>query len=151
VKLAVSLSTLIALPNEISAQFAQDSLSWTLKVIADESDHLPWSLGGKEEADFCTETLYRAFGLLSGIHSGNVPNDKRAEDSELAGKFSNNAFWAQMHLSCLLYAIRARCAPTKDVLDELLIGMRYSVMAYAYIRQGVELREPEDMADLSLM
>jgi hypothetical protein len=50
-----------------------------------------------------------------------------------------------------MYAIAIkRITPTKEVLREVLAGMRSSVMAYSHIRQGVGLREQEDISDLSM-
>jgi hypothetical protein len=119
------------------------------ETLAKSSDCLPWPVGGREEVDFCVETLYRAFNLLPEVQSVSAPIQKRIVDAELASKFFTDVFLALMHLSCLMYAVARRLQPSADVLREVITGMRSSVMAYSHIRQGVGLREQEDISDLS--
>jgi hypothetical protein len=93
------------------------------------------------EAIFCLSTLKRAYRVLSQIDiEAPVSEELRRKDFELASQFNAAAIWAQLHTECLLFAIKKRTGLNQEVLTEVLVGMRSSVMAYSYVRQGLELR-----------
>jgi hypothetical protein len=94
-----------------------------------------------QECIFNIETLGRAYRLVGLItERGEVSSGKKGEDQELASRFSAAAIWSQLHLDCLRYAITHEIVVPKDVLSEFIEGLRLSVMAYSYARQGIELR-----------
>jgi len=93
------------------------------------------------EAIFCLSTLKRAYRVLSQLDiEAPVSEELRRKDCELASQFNAAAIWAQLHTECLLFAIKKRTGLNQEVLTEVLVGMRFSVMAYSYVRQGFELR-----------
>jgi hypothetical protein len=93
------------------------------------------------EAIFCLSTLKRAYRVLSQIDiEAPASEELRRKDFELASQFNAAAIWAQLHTECLLFAIKKRTGLNQEVLTEVLVGMRSSVMAYSYVRQGLELR-----------
>ena len=61
-------------------------------------------------------------------------------DNELAHKYGTSSIWAFMHLQCLDLSIRLQKAIDQEILSELLGGLRQSVMAYAYVRSALDLR-----------
>ena len=67
------------------------------------------------------------------------PNDI-VQDYELAQKAGTAAIWAFMHLQSLDLSIRRQKAVSQDILNQLLGGLRQSVMVYAYIRSALDLR-----------
>jgi hypothetical protein len=93
------------------------------------------------EAIFCLDTLRRAYRLVDVIHhSGPIAESLLAADRECATSFNGSALWSQIHIDCLRVALSEQNPLNGDVLDEILQGSRLSVMAYSYVRQGVELR-----------
>lgn len=92
------------------------------------------------EVIFCLTTLKRAYRLVSQIGDTEAPEEFQKKDRKLASDFDGSALWAQLHAECLRFAIRRRIGLNEQVLAEILEGMRASVMAYSYVRQGVELR-----------
>jgi hypothetical protein len=111
---------------------------------------LSWPEGGADEAIFCIETLERAQWLVSEIVQKPLSDDSRGdEDKELAREYGISAFWSQMHIDCLVAVLLRRilALPSAEVLDEIVRGMRLSVMSYASARQGYELRYHLTTAD----
>jgi hypothetical protein len=92
------------------------------------------------EVIFCVTTLKRAYRLASQIGDKKAPEEFQEKDHKLASNFNSNTLWAQLHTECLRFAIRRRTGLNEEVLVEVLDGMRASVMAYSYVRQGLELR-----------
>ena len=94
-----------------------------------------------QESIFNIETLGRAYRLVHTIcERGDIGQDKKEQDRKLAVNFSTSAIWSQLHLDCLRYAITHSIALPQDILSEIIEGLRLSVMAYSYARQGIELR-----------
>jgi hypothetical protein len=124
----------------------------TTKVQEDEV--LPWVESGKSEAIFSVETLARAVWLASEIIGMPSPEDDphKKKDREFAAKYGLSAFWSQFHVDCLTAALFRRVGPpSAAILDEILEGMRLSVMAYAAAREGYDIRsvhpQPENYPD----
>jgi hypothetical protein len=92
------------------------------------------------EVIFCVTTLKRAYKLVSRIDEINVPLELKEKDNKLASEFNIYTVCAQLHTDCLRFALGRRIGLNEEVLEELLEGMRASVMAYSYVRQGLELR-----------
>ena|ERR1035437_8861810 len=139
---------LMAAITEIAAEVA-DLPDYQSDWVADltkkvEEDHiLPWLTDGRIEAIFNIETLGRAVWLASEIISLPTPADdpQKKKDREYAAKYGLSAFWSQLHLDCLTAALFNHVGPpSADILDEILEGMRLSVMAYAAARQGYDIR-----------
>jgi hypothetical protein len=99
------------------------------------------------EAIFCLDTLRRAHRLVSEVHSRGVviAPEFKEKDHELSSNFTWSALWAHLHLDCVrLIVTQARAGMEKEVLESIVDGARASVMAYSFVRQGVELRARQD-------
>jgi hypothetical protein len=108
--------------------------------------------GDLEEAKFCVDTLRRSFRLLGVIHKhGEVAPDAPEVDRSLALKFNATAVYSEFHLNCLLFGLQHCETMDAGILGAMLEGMRSSVMAYSYVRQGVALRQaPQQQASLRM-
>jgi hypothetical protein len=90
---------------------------------------------------FCVSTLKRAYRLVGVVHArGDAAEERRESDRKLATQFNASALLAQMHLDCLRLIITRRTGVSEGVLEEILLGMRSAVRAYAYVRGAVEIR-----------
>jgi len=98
------------------------------------------------ETVFCLDTLRRASRLVCELHSrGAAPTDWKDKDQELSANFTAAALWAQLHLDCIrLVVTKSKDGVEQDVLDEIMAGARTAVMAYSYVRQGLELRTKQE-------
>lgn len=98
------------------------------------------------ETVFCLDTLRRSARLVSELHArGAAPADSKDKDLELSGNFTAAAIWAQLHLDCIrLIVTKSTGGIEQDVLDEMTAGARAAVMAYSYVRQGLELRTRQE-------
>lgn len=76
-----------------------------------------------------------------------LSTDKEEEDTSLALKFATYAVWARFHVDCLAKSMRSEKPIYPEVTEVINDGLRAAVNAYAWIRQGVDLRnatpEPE--------
>jgi hypothetical protein len=98
-----------------------------------------------DEAAFCLSTLKRAYRLVHVIHArGSAPESSREVDRKLAIQFNAAALFAQLNVDCLRLIVTRRTGVTEEVLQEILLGMRSALMAYACVRGGVEMRTPRD-------
>jgi len=105
------------------------------------------------ESIFCIETLRRAYKLVDVLYSrGSVAEAVREADHKLAHKFNTSTLWAQINLDCLRLIITEEAGIDAEILQEILQGSRFSVMAYAYVREGIELRTKREpfLADATL-
>jgi hypothetical protein len=98
------------------------------------------------ETVFCLDTLRRSARLIEELHSrGAAPAESKDKDQELSANFTAAALWAQLHLDCIrLVVTKSRDGIEPDVLDEMMAGARTAVMAYSYVRQGLELRTKQE-------
>jgi hypothetical protein len=98
------------------------------------------------ETIFCLNTLRRAARLVGELHSlGDLPAERKEKDEELAISFNASVLWAQFHLDCIrIFVKKSVDGIEQDVLDEMVGGARMAVMAYSYVRQGVELRTEQE-------
>ena len=119
---------------------AQDSLR-SFKDRFNESGMEYLGAEASKEAIFCLATLMRVYRLVPDIRSKTPSSRRSKQDRELGEKFNMTLLWAHIHLDCLGLALEKRLQLAPDVLGEILDGMRKSVMAYSYLRQGLQLRE----------
>ena len=93
------------------------------------------------EATFSLQTLGRAYRIVDLINAkGEAQHWQKKVDIELATKFSSVAIFSQLHLECLRFTISQKTALQDGIVEDILEGARFSVMAYSYARQGLELR-----------
>jgi hypothetical protein len=97
------------------------------------------------EAVFCLDTLRRAYRQVRKIDIlGEAPDGSKTADQELAAKFNFATIFTQLHLDCLRIILQEKKPQSQEIMDELIVGLRSSVMAYSYVRQGVELRRKQE-------
>lgn len=137
---------LMALNNVVLAKLEVDS-SFLIEASFDKLKEDFTSKGpsyfGNEacgEVLFSISTLRSANRWIPHLNSAR-PNDKHRErDAELAREFFSAATWSEFHLSCLELALRRNEPVNQEVFQELLEGLRLSVMAYGYVREALDLR-----------
>lgn len=142
VHLSYILANTFSLPEGTTVR--QAVIQQSIKNVERVIESLGTSLVGPEvvrEAIFSIETLGRAYKLVNLIHArGGVRSDQKEKDKELGVNFSSAAIWAQLHLDCLRFIVTHKIVTGKEIQEEILEGMRFSVMAYSFARQGLELR-----------
>jgi len=142
VKLSVALGNVVLakldvaeLPGIIRASF--DALEGELAAKA------PSYFGDDtcREIMFSVSTLKSASRWLPKLVAVKVSEDRTAQDMELAQSFTTASVWSHFHLEAIRASLRKSQSIAPDVLQELLEGLRFSVMAYAYARQALDLRD----------
>ncbi len=108
------------------------------KFCAEENSYL--GTDEKREIMFSLATLKKSFRLLPELLSRSVPPEVEEEDKKLAGTFAAYVLLFQFHLQCLKVATASKESLNPEVLEEIIDGLRGSVMAYTCIRQALELR-----------
>lgn len=93
-----------------------------------------------QEIMFSVSTLKSAYRWLPHVASTEVAEGARQQDMELARNVNNASLWANFHLFALRSALHKNLIVIPEVLQELLTGLRMSVMVYAYVRQALDLR-----------
>ncbi len=140
VKLSMALSHIVLANLDYNdyAQLTQESLSETEKEFMVAGNLY---LGGDayREVRFSISTLKSAQRWIPRLVSTQASDP--AEDRELARNFLLANSWAHFHLECLKLAVHRRETLSQDILQELLDGLRLSVMAYSYVRAALDLRD----------
>ncbi|MEW6211539.1 MAG: hypothetical protein AB1631_24445 [Acidobacteriota bacterium] len=93
-----------------------------------------------QEIMFSIGTLKRAYRWIPHIISNEPKEELRAQDAETATNFNVSSMWSQFHLDALRIAMRRNQTIIPEILEELLEGLRLSVMVYAYVRNALNLR-----------
>ena len=120
-------------------ELAQDSLKDLERNFSEKGvEHL--GAGASKEALFSLATLMKVYRLLPEIRS-KKPSSRLKQDREMGKNFDFTFVWAHIHLDCMALALERRVQPAPQLLEEILDGMRKSVMAYSYLRQGLQLRK----------
>jgi hypothetical protein len=68
---------------------------------------------------------------------------RSSEDIEFCRKFTFHALRARFSLDCLHFAIRHHRSLSPDMVEHIHDGMRSAVDSYAWARQGLDLRSPQ--------
>lgn len=146
----VNLSYIIANSFEINIELEEKAaaVDQAISNVRHFFEHEGWDALGNEatgEVIFCLDTLRRAYKLVKKIKaSGDVSESLKTADQELASKFNFATIYTQLHVDCLRVVLKEKKSKSQEIIDEWLSGLRSSVMAYSYARQGVELRrKPE--------
>lgn len=107
----------------------------------------PAYFGGEatDELLFSLATLNSAYRLVPKLLS-TMPLEAAnlQQDMELARKFTWAAIWSSFHLRGLRTALQKGSPIAREVVHELLEGLRLSVMAYSYVRTALDLRTALD-------
>ncbi len=136
---AVSSMIRSVMTNVDHAETVQESLACIMKIFKSEGAAY-LGVDGKGEVLFCLSTLRKAVGMLRYIFPRDVPPELREKDTELARSFAIQVIFFELNLDCLRLALTYEDSINPGVLGEILEGLRASVMAYAAVREGMELR-----------
>jgi hypothetical protein len=115
------------------------------KVIQDEVE-AKWASHFSDETQkevlFALNALNSAQSLVLRVTSADLPDDPEVVEAneKLRKDYNLAAQWAHFHFEILRAAFTHKITIASDVLQEILVGLRLAVMAYAFIRQGAELR-----------
>lgn len=117
------------------------------ELEADFREHGDATIGAElsRRGLFTVWTLRKINELAQEVVKSAVEGDDNKTDNELAKKFAIHAIWARFHTDCLIKSMHSGNPIFPDVVDSIIDGLRAAVDAYAWVRQGVELRlgEPE--------
>ena len=87
-------------------------------------------------------TLRRSYNLITRIVSAALREEDLEKDKKLASRYSQVTSWVNMHIACLILAIRKDSQDLHpDVLQELLDGSDLATETYSIAREAIELRE----------
>ena len=95
---------------------------------------------------FAISALKNSEALIRCVRAVKLPDDPdlKRKSSELRRNYNLAAQWSHFHFEILRAAFTNKMLIVPEVLQEILSGLRFSVMAYAFIRQSVELRNVLD-------
>jgi hypothetical protein len=96
----------------------------------------------QKQAIFTVWTLRKIAGIAQTIAALKVPENLRRADTELSAQFVVCALWTRFHFDCLIRSMQLNKPLYPEVLEEISDGLRSAVNAYAYIRQGLDMRSP---------
>lgn len=136
---ALSKLTLTDADPLVHQQLVQGALAAAEQLLRQNGDGL---LGTEATAEalFSLVTMQRAFKLVPQIIAKQT--DREEEDNRCAKEFGLAILWAYLHLDVLMAALCDGKTISVDVLADILQGLRFSVTAYAYAREGYRLRYP---------
>lgn len=95
---------------------------------------------GKGEVLFCLATMKKAFGMVRFILSKPVLAGSEERDIDLARSFATHVIFFQLNFTSLGLAISSDESVNPQVLEEIVQGLRSSIMAYASVRQAMDIR-----------
>ena len=134
----------ISVPIEDVEILLSQSLS---ELEADFREHGAATFGAEltDRGLFTVWTLRKINELAQEVVKSPVEGTVAKDDTKMAKKFSTNAMWARFHVDCLIKSMHSGNPIFPAVVDSIIDGLRAAVNAYAWIRQGVDLRlgEPE--------
>jgi hypothetical protein len=114
------------------------------ELEADFRDHGLSSFGAaiRDQAIFTIWTLRKISDLLERVSAKRLADHLIQADAEFASQFAFFSLWTRFHLDCLTVSMKLQKPLYPDVLELITDGLRAAVNAYAWIRQGVDLRIP---------
>lgn len=148
VKLVLSYASIVStlVSRDVIAKVSAESFC---ELEADIREHAEQAFGTtmRDRAAFTVWTLRKISALLHLLGDRVVDGD-REKESDYLTNFLLNALRARFNVDCLTTSMRTRHAIYPDVFAEIDEGLRSAVDAYAWIKQAVDLRFPEE--DLAL-
>jgi hypothetical protein len=134
----------ITVPNDDVIRLMAQSLS---ELEADFRDRGAAAFGSelRDRGIFTVWILRKISDLAQEVALAPVEGDATKSDNEITKKFAVHAVWARFHIDCLVKSMHSGNPIFPDVVDSIIDGLRAAVNAYAWVRQGVDLRlgEPE--------
>jgi hypothetical protein len=140
-QLSLAVANVVAADPKTMAALTEDSFSEVEKVFREKGDKVTPSAEAYDEALFNISTLRRTYKLRNRIGMTSVPKQSEPEDRETADGYNSCVLWSQLHLDCLMLSITTDIKLSREIVPEILMGLRFAVMAYSYARHGVRLRE----------
>jgi hypothetical protein len=138
VKFSLALSSTITsrlelsdLPRLIDASFAALEAEFAPNVASYFADDV------YHEILFSLSALRSANRWIPQLIFSKVDESQRLEDSEIARQFNAASMWSYFHLDCLRMVVKKNESVDPAILQELLDGLRSSVMAYAHVRTAL--------------
>jgi len=126
----------IGLAELLDVCFADLQESFAKDILVFGDDDL-----GREECLFSLDMLRRAHFLLCQIADVPAPEDLVEHDAKLIQQTLGRMWWAQMHLRCLIFAMKTDAsAPTPEVKKVIVSSFRVALLAHASIREAWALR-----------
>jgi len=101
----------------------------------------------REQAIFTAWTLRKINDLVQQCNSKRVEGHLQEADLAFAREYVQHVLYARFHLDCLRVSLATKVALFPEPLAEISDGLRATVDAYAWVRQGRDLRHAES-ADL---
>lgn len=145
-RVMVALSGVITsvVPQNVIERITAESFC---ELEADLRDHALLAFGSKvqSQAMFTVWTLRKINDLSRQISSApNLSEQLKERDGDFAKMFAYHVLRARFNLDCLSASMHShqKYPIYPDVLEVLMDGLRSAVDAYAWIRQGVDLRFP---------
>ena len=148
-KVIIALSNIVATitPPRVIDRLVAESLN---ELEAEFRDHARAAFGEhiREQAIFTVWTLRKISDCSRQIISTKPSEEMKAKDSEMATMFAYHGIRTRFHLDCLTASMRHQRPIYPEVLEQISSGLRSVVDAYAWIRQGLELRFKADEPEL---
>jgi hypothetical protein len=94
----------------------------------------------RDEIAFSLSTLRGAYRWISHLLTVKPPAESLVQDREYSNHFAISSTWVHFHLEGLKAGLYKGHVIVPAVVQELLEGLRQSVMAYAYVRAALDLR-----------
>lgn len=142
---AISLITEVEIDDEQFALIASDSLSHLQQEFVSRGI-ANFGAESAERIAFCIFTLRRIVKLVPKIVRTPVAEVNRSRDHELSTKFAGYLLFAHFHLDCMRSILLHGTDIHPSVVDAVLQGLQASSLAYATIREGLELRANPELA-----
>jgi hypothetical protein len=151
-RVMIALSGVITsvVPPNVIERITAESFS---ELEADLRDHALLAFGAsvQSQAIFTVWTLRKINDLSHQISSAhNLSNQLKERDGDFAKNFAYHVLRARFNLDCLSASMHSHQKHPiyPDVLEVLMDGLRSAVNAYAWIRQGLDLRFPVEEPNL---
>ncbi len=96
----------------------------------------------RDQAIFAAWTLRKIHELVQQCSVAGISSEAARTDQEFATKYLSNVLYVRFCLSCLRASLETGIALFPEPLDEISDGLRAVVNAYAWVRQGRDLRHP---------
>ena len=147
VMLALSRIVSAIVPQDVLIRISAESLC---EMEAEFKEHALGAFGAtiQDQAIFTVWTLRKITDLSQKISTcQRVDPEVRDRDVEFCTRFTYHALRTRFHLDCLSTSMRSKLPIYPEVLGVISDGLRSAVDAYAWIKQGADLRlKAEDAA-----
>lgn len=137
---AVSDLARVLIPPQVLERLANESFSELESDFREHGDLFGSAV--RDQAIFTVWTFRKISSLVRQVPASGVSVCDRGKDIDLNSKFVPHALWTRFHLDCLTISMHSHKPIYPDVRDVIADGLRAAVNAYAWAKQGFELRNP---------